>query len=459
MSNDSGVEKSQLNLFDIFCLGFGGAVGSGIFVLTGNAIEKTGRSIVPVVFIGCIFMMLAYFYNILLSSMFKFTGGDYSQKAVAFNPLFTGISAYITFINGFAVAMYSIAMVDYASIVLPDLLLYKKLIAAAIITLFFAATIKGSKFVSVLNSIMTIVLIGAIAVFIVVGLPKVQPGFWDGDSFLLNGPSGFISAIAIMGWACQGTTMAPVSVNAVTKDSKRTIPLGILLVTVALAIVYALMTYVASGVLPVEQVAGQNLSVVARELFPHSVFVVFIMGGAVFAIATSMLGGIAMVRYPMMRVADDGWMPKSFNRKTKDGYPYVMYGIYYLMSILPVMMGFSLDVIVSMTMIPSMIMNFYLNLACIGIVKKYPEQYKKSILRIPAQIMNVICVLSAICAAVVLYNLFVMLQPSEMIIMVGILVAITVASYFCLKTGRVKVEDLEANKKAILEEAMSFERA
>ncbi len=107
-------------------------------------------------------MLFAYFYNVLLSSMFSFKGGDYSQKSIAFSPFFTGINAYITFINGFAIAMYAVAMVDYASIVFTSLLQYKTIISILIITLFFAATIKGSKFVSVLNSIMTIVLIGSI---------------------------------------------------------------------------------------------------------------------------------------------------------------------------------------------------------------------------------------------------------------------------------------------------------
>lgn len=452
--NDNIVEKKSLNLFDIFCLGFGGAVGSGIFVLMGSGIDFTGKSIVLAVIIGCIFMLLAYFYNVLLSSMFIFRGGDYSQKAIAFNPFFTGLNGYITFINGFSVAMYSVAIVNYASIVIPWLTDYTKLVAVVIITFFFAATIRGSKFISVLNSIMTVVLISSIFIFIIFGFPKVQPNFFSDSNFFKNGFSGLVSAIAIMGWACQGTTMAPVAVTAVTKDSKKTIPLGILLITVVLAIVYGLMAYVASGVLPIEDVAKQNLSVVASKIFPYWIFVLFIIGGAVFAIATSMITGVTMVRYPILKVAQDGWLPNIFTKTTKSGYPYVVYTLYYLMSIIPVLLGFSLDVIVSLVMIPSMIMNFYCNLACIKIIRDYPEQWKKSILYMPTVLINIICLASAMCAGIVCYNLFIGLKGIEMFIMIGILVLFSMLTIYCLKTGRIDTKKLEENKKEIIKEAL-----
>ena len=106
--NVARIEEKSLKLFDVFNLGFGGAVGSGIFVLMGLGIEYTGKSIVLAVGVGCLVMLLAYFYNVLLSSMFVFKGGDYSQKAICFGPVLTGVGAYITFINGFSIAMYSV---------------------------------------------------------------------------------------------------------------------------------------------------------------------------------------------------------------------------------------------------------------------------------------------------------------------------------------------------------------
>ena len=75
-------EGKQLGLFDIFCLGLGGAIGSGIFVMMGSGIAATGRSIFISVAFGCLFMLMAYFFHVVMSSMFVLEGGDYDMKAV-----------------------------------------------------------------------------------------------------------------------------------------------------------------------------------------------------------------------------------------------------------------------------------------------------------------------------------------------------------------------------------------
>ena len=83
----------KLGLWNIVGLGLGGAIGTGIFVLLGYGIAYTGRSISLVVAIGCFFMLLAYWYNLAMPSMFVMKGGDYSMKAMLFNPFMCGISA------------------------------------------------------------------------------------------------------------------------------------------------------------------------------------------------------------------------------------------------------------------------------------------------------------------------------------------------------------------------------
>lgn len=445
-------EKKLLNMFNIFCLGIGGAIGSGIFVLMGYGIAYTGRSITLVVIVGCLFMMLAYMYNIVMSSMFMFKGGDYSQKALLFGPMLTGVSGIFTFLVGFAISMYSIGMVDYASIVFPALQDYKKLIAVLVVTLFFASGIRGSKFMATINNIMTVVLMASIVIFVVVGLPQVKPGYFESEGFFTGGVPGFFAAIGIMGWACQGTT-GPVAVGAVTKNPKKTIPGGILLVTVALALIYGLMSIVAAGVLPVEEVAGQSLSLVAREIFPYGIFVVFILGGAVFALATSLMATVTALRYPIQQVAEDGWIPAIFKKTTKGGYPYVSQSLFYLFAILPVIFDFSLDAVVSLVMIPTMLLNCYLNYSCIGLVRKYPEQWKSSILHMPFPCLAVMMLLGCACDLIVAYNLFTGMVLKEMIMVIGMMALCVAVAVIRLKTGAVDVKQLEAQKEAIINEA------
>lgn len=450
-------QGKKLNMFNIFCLGLGGAIGSGIFVLLGYGIAYTGRSIVLVCVGGCLFMFLAYMYNVLMSSMFVFKGGDYSQKALLFSPLMTGFSATMTLVNGMAMSSYALGIVSYIASVFPAVEGYTRPIAVIIMTLFFASSIRGSRFITLLENVMTVILIVAIIMFVFWGMPQVRPDYFSNadGGFFHGGFAGFISAIAIMGWACQGTTMAPVSMVAVTKKPKKTIPVAILWITLALAVVYGVMSVVAAGVLPYEQVAGANLGATAKAIFPNSIYVLFILGGGVFAIATSLLGGIAMLRYPLMKIAEDGWLPPVFKKATKSGYPWVIQLTFYVLSVLPILLGFSLDSIVSLVMIPSMLMNIYLNLACMTLPKKYPEQWKKCALRMPLPIFNVVCVISAGCAGVVAYNLFKDLKGMDMIAAIIILAVCFGFSMFRLKIGAVKKESLEENKKSIIAQALA----
>ena len=85
--------KKKLIFFDILCIGIGGTIGSGIFILMGYGIAYTGRSVSVALILGSVVMLLAYTYNIFLVSMFPFRGGAYSQMALLFTPTLTGVNA------------------------------------------------------------------------------------------------------------------------------------------------------------------------------------------------------------------------------------------------------------------------------------------------------------------------------------------------------------------------------
>ena len=448
------VEAKKLNSFNIFALGVGGAIGSGIFVMMGSGIAYTGHSIFLAVSIGCLYMLLVYLYHPIMSSMFILPGGDYDMKAMLFGPTLTGVSAIFTYLQNIAFAMYPIALVDYISMIFPSIQPYSKLIAILIATLFFAASIRGSKFLATINSVMTIILLVSIGLFVIFGLFKLQPGFFDSETFLLNGPTGFIRAISIMAFACQGTTGGPISMMLVTKRPRRTIPITIIFIALTVGVVYGLMGVVASGVLPVEQVAGQNMAVVAKEIFPTWLYVIFILGGAVFAIATSLMSSITMLRYPSIQVAEDGWVPAVFKKKTKNGFPYVIQIFFYLFTVVPIPLGISLDTLVSWITIPMMLMNVYLNLSLIRLVKKYPENWKSSVFHMPTPVFNILCVAGTVCALIVAYNLFADLSPFGMLGCVAIIAVCVVVSIVRLHTGAVKKELLAQRREEIVARAL-----
>lgn len=452
----------KLGLWNIVGLGLGGAIGTGIFVLLGYGIANAGRAIMPVVIVGCFFMLLAYWYNLAMPCMFVLDGGDYSMKAMLCNPVMSGFGAFMTIVNAFALSGYAIAMVDYAALVWPVLDGYRSITALILTTIFFASTIKGSRFITILENLVTLVLVAALVLFIAFGIGRVDMNAFFASTaenpFFRDGFAGFVGALAIMGWACQGTTMAPVAMAAVTKNPKKTIPFGIVIITLILAVIYGLMAYVAGGVLPYEMTAGQNISVTAEAIFPYGIYMFFVIGGGIGAIASSYLGGLGMFRYPLIKIAEDGWLPKFFLKQTAQGYPYMTYLMFYLISIFPIVTGMALDAVVSLVMIPTMLMNIYMNLACLRLPERFTDQWEKRSLRMPVWFWKVCCLLGAFCAGVVAWNLFQGLNDRDAITCVIICVVLFALSFLRLHQKAVSKEALEENRKQIIEDAIKADK-
>ncbi len=333
--------------------------------------------------------------------------------------------------------------------------------SALFLTLFFLLILRGSRFITVFQNVVTACLVVALLLFVILGVPHVDAGEFFSRShdggFFHGGFLGIISAIAIMGWACQGTTMAPIGVIAVTRDPRRTIPLGIIISCAVVSLVYALMSYVAVGVLPYSAVAGHNLSVTAKEIMPAGLFDFFVIGGGVCALISSFLMVLLMIRYPLAQMADDGWLPPVFRRKTKSGYPYMCFLLVYLVALVPILTGMNVESAVSMLMIPTMILNVYLNAVCFRIPEKYPEQFAKSSVRTSRRLFKVFSVLGAVCAGNVAVSLFMDLTRTDTIVAACVVGLPILFSWIALRRGLVDVKMLRENREKIIADAVSVE--
>ncbi len=452
----------KIGLWNIVGLGVGGAVGSGIFVTLGSAIEKTGRSILPITVICVFYMLLAYWYNLGMSGIFVIDGGDYSMKGMLLPPLLTGYGGWTNVIWAFGFTGYSLALTSYLGNLFPVVADHSRLVSSIVLTLFFLLSVKGNRIVTLFQNVATALLVIALILFVVIGFPNVNTADFfnaaqDGG-FFHGGFAGMISAIAIMGWACQGTTMGPVGVVPITKNPKRTIPMGILVTCVVVSVVYGLMSYVAAGVLPYDQIAGQNLSVTAAAIMPKGLFAFFVIGGGICAIISSFLAVLAMIREPLSHMADDGWFPAVFRTKSKDGYPYFCFLLTYIVALVPILTGMSVGNAISMLMIPTMLINVYLNVACMIIPNKYPEQFARRSIKIPVWLFNFCSILGGFCAAVVAITLFKDLTLQDAIVAAGVIIIPLIFSGIALKTGSVNAKDLAEKRQKIIDAALKADQ-
>lgn len=439
--------KKKLGVAELMCYGIGNCIGSGIFVSMGSGIGFTGRSIPVALIIACFVVLFAYAYKTLMAGMFVLPGGNYSQQALLQPPVLVGVSAISTVFTGLAFAMYAISIVEYASTVFPQIEPYGKWIAAAIITVFFMTTFLGGKFMGKFNLVLVAVLITSLLVYIIVGLPQVDFSMTNpfSDGYFKGGPTGLIMAIAMMSFACQGATM-PIAMTADAKEPKRSLPKAILLASVVVMVVYCLIGMVSVGILPEEQVADKSLGVVAKEIFPYGVFVVFIIGGACFAIATSLYGAIASVQHPLMATIEDGWLPAFLGKKNKNGYPWVMMLVLYVIAIVPIFVDIGLQDLISLMMIPVMVLNLINNILMFRLVKKYPQAWKNSFFHMPKWAFCFTMILAILCDLLISVALFTTMKAGDQYLIIIMVAALFGYSYYRLKAGKVNLSDLERAK-------------
>ncbi len=440
-------KKKKLGVAELTGYGIGNCIGSGIFVSMGVGIGFTGRSITLALIVACIVVLFAYAYHTLMAGMFVLPGGKYSQAALLQPPLLVGVSAISTVFTGLAFAMFALSIVEYASTVFPGIVPYGKWIAVGIITVFFLTTFLGGKFMGKFNLIMVAVLMVSLLVYIVVGLPQVDFSTANpfSEGYFKGGATGFIMAIAMLSFACQGATM-PIAMTADAKEPKKSLPKAIILASVAVAAIYSLIGIVSSGVLPVEEVADKSLGVVAKAIFPYGVFVVFIIGGACFAIATSLYGAIAGIQHPLMATIEDGWLPKFFGKKTKKGYPYVMMLVLYIIAIVPIFVDMGLQDLISLMMIPVMVLNLVNNILMFRLVKKYPTAWEKSFFHMPKWAFVVTISLAILCDLLISVALFTTVKAGDQYLIIIMVAALFGYSFYRIKAGKVNLQDLERAK-------------
>ena len=272
--------------------------------------------------------------------------------------------------------MYAISFAEYLQGIFHGVPV--TLVAFIVLTVFYIVNLLGIEGAAKLQIIMDLVMAVALTAFIVYGLPHVNFAEYFSEGFLAGGPVSLLSTGVLLTWATAGGSDM-IMFSAEAKNPKRDLPEVIVVSTLAIAIFYALISIVASGVLPVEQVAGQPLSLVAEIIFPRSVYLFFIIAGALLALSTTLNASFAWVTKPILQASVDGWLPNKLAYiHPKYNTPVIILTLFYLIGLLPVFFGFNIEFIADMTVLLNNILFIFI---CYGVVfmpKRFPDLWEKS---------------------------------------------------------------------------------
>lgn len=437
------VETNQLQRVlgrkELLSIAVGQIIGGGIMAMIGAAIGMTGKSVVLAFLLSSFMTLILAIPVIFLGGTVRIKGGQYSQAVLLAGKMFSGVYMVIFIFANISIAMYAISFAEYFLALIPGIPV--TLLAALVLTLFYLANLRGIEGAAKIQNLLIILLLGAIVTFIAFGVGKVQPGFFEVSSpdFMVNGPLGILTTASYLTFATGGATVV-INFSAEAKKPTKDIPIVIIVSTVGVAILYAFMAYVASGVLPIEDVMNKPLTLVAQAIMPQPFYIFFIVCGAMIALATTLNATLAWVTKPILQACKDGWFPTKLAKLNNKNVPSTILTGFYLIGLIPILLKFDISFIGSFAVILNLCFTTVLCLATMKMPKVFPQAWAKSKFKVPNIVLNLTCILSAVVAIVQIVMLTGTMSTNQLMGIGAILVIAIVYPIIRNKCAQVKID-------------------
>lgn len=444
-SNSTRDLKRVLKRGDLMGIAVGQIVGAGVMVMSISALGMTGRSVNIAFVIASLLTIIGAIPSIFFGSVVRLRGGTYTQAAVFVGEKFAGFYIVSYIFSNLSIAMYAIGLTSYLVSLVPMAGAYSMWINAAIMTIFFIFNFFGTEWMAKVQGIMFYVLVAALLMFVAFGLPKVQWASYFGNELfgnplLSNGWSGLFQGAAFLTFATGGATLI-INLSAEAVNPQKDIPFVIIVATLGVSVLYALIATCIGGILPPDQVlAAGNLAPIAQAIMPKPLYYFFMIGGAMFALGTTLNATISWVTKPIMQACEDGWFPPvlaSLHPKFKT--PYYLLMIFYFINLLPIFIGLDVSALGKMVLVIGNVVGIVLALSVIRLPQLFPEQWEKSAFHVSDTMLKVLLGFSAL---VLVFQAYLNLQDLALEIVlfnIGMFIFSYLYSILRWKSGKVNM--------------------
>ena len=324
--------KRAVGALDLTALGLGAIIGTGIFVIIGEAITTSGPSIVlsfMLAGITCVFSALAFAE---LASAIPVSGSAYTYSYATLGELAAWIIGWDLILEyGVSIAAVAVGWGAYLNELLDTLFGYelpasianppgeeggKVNIPAAFLVLAVAGVLMiGVRESARTNTVMVFFKLAVLLLFLVLGVTaftadNFSPFFVEGEGF-----GGTVTAATLIFFAYIGFDAVSTSSEEV-KEPKRDLPRAIIGSLLIATTLYILVAIVTTGALPFDKLKGQDapLAEALSEGAGMDWAANIISFGALVAITSvvlTLLYGQSRILFAMSR---DGLMPKGISK-------------------------------------------------------------------------------------------------------------------------------------------------
>jgi len=368
-----GKLKRELTLVTLIAVMIGLNIGGSLFVLTAMGAGLTGPSLFVAQIISALPILLALIPYLMLTSAIPTNCGNYQYAKLFSRPLaVAGWWGLFAAIPLGALPLFAIATAKLLVILVPGLPITGT--AIAVMTVFFLINVFGVKAAAYVQSITVALLVMALVIFIVQGVPAIEAR--NLTPMFTGGAVGLIGAAALLYTLLAGGLFG-IEMGDEVKNAQSTIPRALIISIVAVLVIYLLIEVIAVGAINWQAFAeGGTLGVVAEAFLSNRLLAVFVIGGGILASTTTInLTLTAAGRY-VMASADDRLFPKFFSSiNRKFGTPHWGLALAYVLSIISLLANPSLQTLAAMLNFGLLFMVTLVLLAAFRLPETHPEIY------------------------------------------------------------------------------------
>lgn len=334
---EGGTLRRSLGMWQLTMISIGATLGTGIFVVLGEAVPKAGPAVVISFVIAGVTALFSALSYAELAGTIPVSGSSYSYAYATMGEVVAWVCGWCLILEyGVSVAAVAVGWGQYLNELLQGTLGVTiptwmanppgvdggvfNLPALLVVLLCMAFLLGGAKESARANAIMVGVKIVALLLFCAVAFTGIRAGNYA--PFMPLGLGGVSAAGASLFFSYIGFDAASTA-GEEAKDPKKDLPKAIMLSLLIVTALYVLVAAIAVGALPWQKFEGSEaaLAGIMKDVTGQSFWAVLLAAGAVIAIASvvlTVLYGQTRILFAMSR---DGLVPKSFAKVSKKGVP------------------------------------------------------------------------------------------------------------------------------------------
>lgn len=325
-----------LNGKDLFFLAMGQTIGAGIIANTGIAIGIAGSGVLLGYLLAFVVTFVGYVPHMLFATVNPVASPTYVATSWLSKKL-GGYWLYTQIIAVFAQAYMGSAFGLYLNSIAPSI--SPQAAACAILIVFYIINLFDLKTSAIIQNITTAILLLALLSFIALGAPKCDiADMFSRANFMYGGWLGIFNSCALVLFGVGGFSII-IQFASKMEEPRRNIPKISAISAICCFFAFGLVAFVGSGVAPISEVAGKPMTYQATLIYPGKSYLIFVIGGALLAIITTINANYARYWATIIRGVDEGWLPHVFAKRNRHGVPIVLHTLFFLMAIVPNLLG------------------------------------------------------------------------------------------------------------------------